>query len=219
MLARQGPRPQWCPGRTAIRRHRRGGLSATRPRARLAIFCQSFVGISPAEATNIGRRSTGGRRQVGARRPSFLPGKRRLAGLTPKHPLPISCECRSCQGVLCGKRMVCFCANQFLPRFRTSTQELHYGEESKEKESEEEEVIFCLGVATATHEIGGWTCPAAFCLRDMHFDGHLGFSPISALIRPISASSSAPIAGLACSGWQRRPARLFALLAPAASMP
>jgi len=119
VLARQGPRPQWCPGRRAIRRHRRGGLSATRPRARLAIFCQSFVGTSPAEATSIGRRSTGGRRQVGARRPSFLPGKRRLAGLTPKHPLPISCECRSCQGVLCGKRMVCFCANQFLLRFRT----------------------------------------------------------------------------------------------------
>jgi hypothetical protein len=105
--------------------------------------------------------------------------------------------------------------------FELSTQELRHGEKDKEKESEEEEVILCLGVATssATHEIGGWTCPAAFCLRDMHFDGHLGFSPISALIRPISASSSAPIAGLACSGWQRRPARLFALLAPAASMP
>jgi hypothetical protein len=67
--------------------------------------------------------------------------------------------------------------------FELSTQELHYGEESKEKESEEEEVILRLGVATlgATYEIGGWTCPAAFCLRDMHFDGHLGiqsdFSP------------------------------------------
>ena len=72
--------------------------------------------------------------------------------------------------------MVCFCANQFLLRFRTSTQELRYGEESKEKESEEEEVILRLGVATlsAMHEIGGWTCPAAFCLRDMHCDGHLG---------------------------------------------
>ena len=53
------------------------------------------------------------------RRPSFLPGKRRLAGLTPEHPLPISCEWRGCRGVLCGKRMVCFCANQFLLRFRT----------------------------------------------------------------------------------------------------
>jgi hypothetical protein len=42
-----------------------GGLSATRLRACLAIFCQSFVGTSPAEAMDIGRRSTGGRRQVG----------------------------------------------------------------------------------------------------------------------------------------------------------
>ena len=52
-----------------------------------------------------------------------------------------------------------------------STKELHHGEEGKEKESEEEEVILNLGVATssATHEIGGWTHPAAFCLRDMHF--------------------------------------------------
>jgi hypothetical protein len=50
--------------------------------------------------------------------------------------------------------------------FELSTQELHYGEESKEKESEEEEVILPLGVATlsATHEIGGWTYPAAICL-------------------------------------------------------
>jgi hypothetical protein len=50
--------------------------------------------------------------------------------------------------------------------FELSTQELHYGEESKEKESEEEEVILRLGVApsSATHEIGGWTYPAAFRL-------------------------------------------------------
>jgi hypothetical protein len=77
--------------------------------------------------------------------------------------------------------------------FEPSTQELLHGEEDKEKESEEEEVILRLGVATlsATHEIGGWTYPAAFCLRDIHFDGHLGLSPISALIRPISASSLA----------------------------
>jgi hypothetical protein len=60
--------------------------------------------------------------------------------------------------------------------FELSTQELHYGEESKEEESEEEEVILRLGVApsNATHEIGGWTYPAAFRLRDMRFDGHLG---------------------------------------------
>jgi hypothetical protein len=32
--------------------------------------------------------------------------------------------------------------------FELSTQELHYGEESKEEESEEEEVILRLGVAT-----------------------------------------------------------------------
>jgi hypothetical protein len=50
--------------------------------------------------------------------------------------------------------------------FELSTQELHYGEESKEKESEEEEVILRLGVAasSATYQIGGWTCPAAFRL-------------------------------------------------------
>ena len=50
--------------------------------------------------------------------------------------------------------------------FELSTQELHYGEESKEKESEEEEVILRLGVApsSATHEIGGWRYPAAFRL-------------------------------------------------------
>jgi hypothetical protein len=113
--------------------------------------------------------------------------------------------------------------------FELSTQELNYGQESKEKESEEEEVILRLSVATlsAAHEIGGWTCPAAFrlsgclSLARYAFDGHLGLllSPISALIRLISASSSAQIAGLASSGWQRRPARRFALLAPAASMP
>jgi hypothetical protein len=53
-----------------------------------------------------------------------------------------------------------------------STKELHHAEEGKEKESEEEEVILNLGVVTlsATHEIGGWTHPAAFCLRDMHFE-------------------------------------------------
>src|SRR5580704_956498 len=116
--------------------------------------------------------------------------------------------------------MVCFCANQFLPRFRTSTQELHYGEESKEKESEEEEVIFCLGVAIAMHEMGGWTCPAAFCLPDRHRDGHLGLSPISALIRLISASSSAPItAGRPRMAAPSGAPRAIALLAPAASMP
>jgi hypothetical protein len=106
--------------------------------------------------------------------------------------------------------------------FELSTQELHYGEESKEEESEEEEVILRLGVATlsATHEIGGWTCPAAFCLRNMHCDGHLGLSPISAPIRLISASSSPPMTG----AQQRMAApsgtpRAIALLAPAASVP
>lgn len=54
--------PEWCPGRTAIRRHRRGGLIATRFLARLAIFCQSFVGISPREVMRIGRQSAGGHR-------------------------------------------------------------------------------------------------------------------------------------------------------------
>jgi hypothetical protein len=68
--------------------------------------------------------------------------------------------------------MVCFCANRFLLSFRSSTKELHHGEKGKEKESEEEEVIVRLGVAilSATYEFGGWTHPAAFCLRDMHFE-------------------------------------------------
>jgi len=149
------------------------------------------------------------------------PGKRRIAGLTLKYPPPISCECRSRWEYFAANAWYVFVRISFCCVFELSTQELHYGEESKEKESEEEEVILRLGVATlsAAHEIGGWTCPAAFCLRDVHFYGHLGLSPISAPIRLISASSSAPIAGLAGSGWQRRPARLFALLAPAASMP
>jgi hypothetical protein len=34
------------------------------------------------------------------------------------------------------------------PSFDLSTKELHYGEEDKEKESQEEEVILTLGVAT-----------------------------------------------------------------------
>jgi hypothetical protein len=68
--------------------------------------------------------------------------------------------------------MVCFCANQFLLSFRSFNKGARHGEEGKEKESEEEEVISSFGVATlgATHEIGGWTYPAAFCLRDMHFE-------------------------------------------------
>jgi hypothetical protein len=54
----------------------------------------------------------------------------------------------------------------------------------------------------------------------MHCDGHLGLSPISALIRLISASSSLPMTG----AQQRMAApsgtpRVIALLAPAASMP
>jgi hypothetical protein len=51
----------------------------------------------------------------------------------------------------------------------------------------------------------------------MHFDGHLELSPISALIRLISASSSPPMTGA-----QHRMAAPFGmptLLAPAASMP
>ena len=60
MMSRNGV-PEWCPGRTAIRHHRQGGLIATRVRVRLAIFCQSFVGISP-RAMLIGRQSGGGRR-------------------------------------------------------------------------------------------------------------------------------------------------------------
>ena len=42
-----------------------------------------------------------------------------------------------------------------------------------EKESEEEEVvIMSLGVVAqrATHEIGGWTFPAAYCLRHTNFE-------------------------------------------------
>jgi hypothetical protein len=68
--------------------------------------------------------------------------------------------------------MVCFCANRFVLRFRSFNTGAPHGQEGKEKESEEEEVISSLGVATssATHEIGGWTSPAAFRLRDMHFE-------------------------------------------------
>jgi hypothetical protein len=75
-------------------------------------------------------------------------------------------------GVLCCRRMVCFCANRHLLSFRSSTEELQHGEQGKEKESKEEEVILSLDVATlsATHESGGWKYPAAFCLRDMHFE-------------------------------------------------
>jgi hypothetical protein len=65
-----------------------GGLSATRPRARLAIFCQSFVGTSPAEATNIGRRSTGGRRQVGAPKTVISAGQEAACRPDPKTPAP-----------------------------------------------------------------------------------------------------------------------------------
>ena len=101
-------------------------------------------------------------------------GKRRLAGLTLKYPPPISCECRSRWEYFALGAWYVFVRISFCCVFELSTQELRHGEESKEEESEEEEVVFCLGVATATHEIGGWTCPAAFCLRDMHFDGHLG---------------------------------------------
>jgi len=121
-------------------------------------------------------------------------GKRRLAGLTLNRLRQISCECRGCRGYFAVGAWYVFVRISFCRVFEISTQELHYGEESKEKESEEEEVIFCLGVAIAMHEMGGWTCPAAFCLPDRHRDGHLGLSPISALIRLISASSLAPIA-------------------------
>jgi hypothetical protein len=52
--------------------------------------------------------------------------------------------------------------------------ELRHGEEGKEKESEKEKVISGLDVSErrnfATHEFGGWTHPAAFCLRNMHFE-------------------------------------------------
>ena len=103
-------------------------------------------------------------------------GKRRLAGLTLKHLRQISCECRGCREYFAPGAWYVFVRISFCCVFELSTQELHYGEESKEKESEEEEVILRLGVATlsAMHEIGGWTCPAAFCLRDMHFYGDLG---------------------------------------------
>jgi hypothetical protein len=164
------------------------------------------------------------------RRPSVRPGTSWLAGLTPKRPLPISCECRSCREYFAVGAWYVFVRISFCCVFELSTQELHYGQESKEKESEEEEVILRLSVATlsAAHEIGGWTCPAAFrlsgrlSLARYAFDGHLGLllSPISALIRLISASSSAPIT----AGQQRMAApsgtpRVIALLAPAASMP
>jgi hypothetical protein len=54
----------------------------------------------------------------------------------------------------------------------------------------------------------------------MHWDGHLELSPISALIRLISASSLPPMT----AAQQRMAApsatpRVIALLAPAASMP
>src|SRR5580693_8899904 len=94
------------------------------------------------------------------------PGKRRLAGLTLKYPPPISCECCSRRGYFAAGAWYVFVRISFCRVFELSTQELHYGEESKEKESEEEEVILRLGVApsSATHEIGGWRYPAAFRL-------------------------------------------------------
>ena len=75
------------------------------------------------------------------------PGKRRFAGLTLKYPPPISCECRSRREYFALGAWYVFVRISFCCVFELSTQELHYGEESKEKESEEEEVILRLGVA------------------------------------------------------------------------
>ena len=110
------------------------------------------------------------------------PGKRRLAGLTLKYPPPISCECRSRWEYFALGAWYVFVRISFCRVFELSTQELHYGEESKEKESEEEEVILRLGVALQVRRmrlaVGDiqppFACLAAFCLRDMHFDGHPG---------------------------------------------
>ena len=74
--------------RPAIRRRRRGGLIATQPPTRLAIFCQSFAGTSPAEAMNIGRRSTGGRRQVGAAKTIISAGQETACRPAPRTPAP-----------------------------------------------------------------------------------------------------------------------------------
>jgi hypothetical protein len=81
--------------------------------------------------------------------------------------------------------------------FELSTQELRHGEEGKEKESEEEEVILGLSVATssATHEIGGWT-----------MSGRL------------SHARSWPDWPAADGGAARPPAHRFVLLEPATSM-
>src|ERR1700730_9164294 len=110
------------------------------------------------------------------------PGKRRHAGLTLKCPPPISCECRSRWEYFALGAWYVFVRISFCRVFELSTQELHYGEESKEKESEEEEVILRLGVAIQGRRmrlaVGDiqppFACLAAFCLRDMHFDGHPG---------------------------------------------
>jgi hypothetical protein len=96
----------------------------------------------------------------------------RLAGLTRKHLPPISCECRCRWEYFAVGAWYVFVRISFCCVFDLSTKELHHGEEDKEKESEEEEVILRLGVVTssATHEIGGWIYPAAFCFGDMHFE-------------------------------------------------
>ena len=109
-------------------------------------------------------------------------GKRRLAGLTLKRLRQISCECRGCRGYFAVGAWYVFVRISFCRVFEISTQELHYGEESKEKESEEEEVILRLGVALQVRRmrlaVGDiqppFACLAAFRLRDMHFDGHSG---------------------------------------------
>jgi hypothetical protein len=95
-----------------------------------------------------------------------------LAGLTRKHLLAISCECCSCWEYFAAGAWYVFVRIGFCWVFNHSTKELHDGEEGKEKESKEEEVILSLGVVAlgATPEIGGWTHPAALCFRDMHFE-------------------------------------------------
>ena len=75
------------------------------------------------------------------------PGKRRLTGLALKYPPPISCECRSRWEYFALGAWYVFVRISFCRVFELSTQELHYGEVSKEKESEEEEVISSFDVS------------------------------------------------------------------------
>ena len=73
--------------------------------------------------------------------------KRWPAGLTLEHLLPISSEYWLLE-YFSGGAWYIFVRIGFCCVFDHSTKELHHGEESKEKESQKEEVILTLGVAS-----------------------------------------------------------------------